>query len=106
MAFREMIGYWDLITALLAVAALIALRGRLPRGIWLVRLFLAIATIDTVNAIVQSLRYDVTLHALGVSWVIVTLYGPALLVSSLMIFLLLIRPVGPVTEDGNEPMTT
>jgi hypothetical protein len=105
MAFREMIGYGDLITALLAVAALIALRGRLPRGIWLVRLFLAIATIDTVNAIVQSLRYE-TLHALGVSWVIVTLYGPALLVSSLMIFLLLIRPVGPVTEDGNEPMTT
>jgi len=41
-----------------------------------------------------------------VNWVIVTLYVPALPVSSLMIFLLLIRPVGPVTEDGNEPMTT
>ena len=106
MAFREMIGYGDLITALLAVAALIALRGRLPRGIWLVWLFLAIATIDTVNAIVQSVRYDVTSYALGVNWVIVTLYVPALPVSSLMIFLLLIRPVGPVTEDGNEPMTT
>ena len=37
---------------------------------------------------------------------IVTLYVPALLVSSLMIFLLLIRPVGPVTEDRSEPMTT
>ena len=106
MAFREMIGYGDLVSALLAVAALIALRGRLPRAIWLVWLFLAVATIDTVNAIVQSLRYDVTSYALGVNWVIVTLYVPALLVSSLMIFLLLIRPVGPVTEDGNEPMTT
>ena len=105
-AFREMIGYGDLVTALLAVVALIALRGRLPRAIWLVWLFLAIATIDTVNAIVQSLRYDVTSYALGVNWVIVTLYVPALLVSSLMIFLLLIRPVCPVTEDGNEPMTT
>ena len=40
------------------------------------------------------------------NWVIVTLYVPLLLVSSLMIFLLLIRPVGPVTEDGNAPMTT
>jgi hypothetical protein len=105
-AFREMIGYGDLVTALLALVALIALRARIPRAIWLVWLFLAVATIDTVNAIVQSLRYDVTSHALGVNWVIVTLYVPALLVSSFMIFLLLIRPVGPVTEDGNEPMTT
>jgi hypothetical protein len=39
-----------------------------------------------------------------VNWVIVTLYVPALLVSSLMILLLLLRPVGSVTEDG--PMTT
>jgi hypothetical protein len=105
-AFREMIGYGDLITALLALVALIALRARIPRAIWLVWLFLAVATIDTVNAIVQSLRYDVTSHALGVNWVIVSLYVPALLVSSFMIFLLLIRPVGLVTEDGNEPMTT
>jgi hypothetical protein len=105
-AFREMIGYGDLVTAFLALVALIALRARIPPAIWLVWLFLAVATIDTVNAIVQSLRYDVTSHALGVNWVIVTLYVPALLVSSFMIFLLLIRPVGPVTEDGNEPMTT
>ena len=106
MEFREMIGYGDLVTALLALVALIALRARLPRAIWLVWLFLAVATIDTVNAIVQSLRYDVTSYALGVNWVIVTLYVPALLVSSLMIFLLLLRPVGSVTGDGNEPMTT
>ena len=106
MAFREMIGYGDLVTALLALVALIALRARLSGAIALVWFFLAVATIDTVNAIVQSLRYDVTSYALGVNWVIVTLYVPALLVSSLMIFLLLIRLVGPVTEDGNEPMTT
>ena len=51
-----------------------------------------------MNAIVQSLRYDVTSYALGVNWVIVTLYVPALLVSSLMILLSALRPVGPVTE--------
>ena len=100
MEFREMIGYGDLVTALLALLALIALRARLPRAIGLVWLFLAVGTIDTVNAIVQSLRYDVTSYALGVNWVIVTLYVPALLVSSLMIFLLLFRPVRSVTEDG------
>ena len=54
MEFREMIGYGDLVTALLAMVALIALRARLPRAIALVWLFLAVATIDTVNAIVHD----------------------------------------------------
>jgi hypothetical protein len=88
------------------MVALIALRARLPRAIALVWLFLAVATIDTVNAIVQSLRYDVTSYALGVNWVIVTLYVPALLVSSLMILLLLLRPGRPGHRERNEPMTT
>ena len=49
---------------------------------------------DTINAIIQSLRYDVFTHALGVNWVIVTIYVPALLVSSaLMLWQLLRAPV-------------
>jgi len=36
MGFRTMIGYGDLLTALLALLALIALRARLPRAIALV----------------------------------------------------------------------
>ena len=71
-AFREMIGYGDLVTALLALLALIALRGQLTSAIGLVWLFLAVATIDTVNAIIQSLRFGVITYALGVNWVIVT----------------------------------
>ena len=51
-----------------------------------------------MNAIIQSLRFDVTSYALGVNWVIVTLYVPALLVSSFLIFLLLLRPVGSITD--------
>ena len=76
MEFREMIGYGDLVTALLAMVALIALRARLPRAIAFVWLCVAVGTIDTVNAIIQSLRFDVTSYALGVNWVIVTLYVP------------------------------
>jgi hypothetical protein len=100
MEFRTMIGYGDLITALLALLALIALRARLPRAIALVWLCVGIGMLDTVNAIVQSVRYDVFTYSLGVNWVIVTVYVPALLVSSVLIFWLLLR-----SNRSTEPIT-
>src|SRR6478672_2196524 len=36
MEFRRMVGYGDLMTALLALVALVALRARLGRAIWFV----------------------------------------------------------------------
>jgi hypothetical protein len=90
--FRLMVGYGDLATAFLALLALIALRGRLPRAIGLVWLCVGVGTLDTVNAIIQSVRYNVFTYPLGVNWVIVAVYVPALLVSSLLIFRLLLRP--------------
>jgi hypothetical protein len=48
--------------------------------------------LDTVNAIIQSMRFNVFTLALGVNWVIVTIYVPALLVSSFLIVVLLLRP--------------
>jgi len=92
--FRTMVGVGDMVTALLALVALIALRSRWPSAIALVWLFLAVATVDTINAIVQSMRYSVFNDALGVNWVIVTSYVPALLVSSVLIFIQLRRPAG------------
>jgi hypothetical protein len=91
-AFRQMIGYGDMTTAVLALLALIALRVRFPGALVLVWLFLLVGTADTVNAIVQSLHYNVFTYALGVNWVIVTSYVPALLVSSVLILLQLLRP--------------
>jgi hypothetical protein len=90
--FRTMIGYGDMATAFLAVLALIALRVRLPGAIALVWLCLAVGLLDTVNAIIQSMRYSVFNDGLGVNWVIVTMYVPALLVSSVLIFIQLRRP--------------
>jgi hypothetical protein len=90
--FRTMVGYGDLLTAFLALLALIALRHRLPAAIGLVWLTVGIGMLDTLNAIVQSVRYDVFSFALGVNWVIVTAYVPALLVSSALIAWLLLRP--------------
>ena len=91
MAFRVMIGYGDMATALLALLALIALRARFRGAIALVWLFIIVGMLDTINAIIQSLRYSVFTYALGVNWVIVTIYVPALLVSSLLIFMQLLK---------------
>jgi len=92
LEFRTMIGYGDMATAVLALVALVALRNRLPAAIALVWLFLAVGTLDTVNAIIQSMRFSVFTHGLGLNWVIVTAYVPALLVSSVLIFIQLRRP--------------
>jgi hypothetical protein len=92
MEFRVMIGYGDLATAFLALLALIALRARFRGAVALVWLFIIVGMLDTVNAIIQSLRYNVFTYALGVNWVIVTMYVPALLVSSLLIFMQLLGP--------------
>jgi hypothetical protein len=91
MEFRTMIGYGDLITALLALLALVALRARFPRAIAFVWLCVTVGMLDTVNAIIQSLRFNVFTDALGVNWVIVTSYVPALLVSSLLIVMQLLE---------------
>jgi hypothetical protein len=88
--FREMIGYGDLATALLALLALIALRTRHPRALAVVWLCVTVGMLDTVNAIIQSMRFSVFTYPLGVNWVIVTIYVPALLVSSLLIFMQLL----------------
>jgi hypothetical protein len=91
MDFRTMVGYGDLATALLALLALIALRARFSGAIALVWLCVVVGMLDTVNAIIQSTRDSVFSYALGVNWVIVAVYVPALLVSSLLIFMQLLR---------------
>jgi len=98
MEFRTMIGYGDLATALLALLALIALRTRFTGAIALVWLCVTVGMLDTVNAIIQSIRFSVFTYALGVNWVIVTIYVPALLVSSLLIFMQLLA-APPALKD-------
>jgi hypothetical protein len=90
MEFRTMVGYGDLATAFLALLALIALRARFSGAIALVWLCVVVGMLDTVNAIIQSMRGNVFSYALGVNWVIVAVYVPALLVTSLLIFMQLL----------------
>jgi len=91
MDFRAMVGLGDMATAVLALLALVALRARMPAAIGLVWLFLVVGTADTANAVIQSIRFNVFSYALGLNWVIVTAYVPALLVSSLLILMQLLR---------------
>ena len=99
--FRVMIGYGDLATAALALLALIALRARFSGAIPLVWLCLIVGMLDTVNAIVQSVRDSVFTYSLGVNWVIVAIYVPALLVSSLLIFMRLLSPNRAPAESAS-----
>ena len=91
MDFRVMIGYGDMATSVLALVAIIALRNRWRYGIVLAWLCVIVGALDTVNAIIQSMHYSVFTYALGVNWVIVTIYVPALVVSSVFIFRLLLN---------------
>ena len=92
MEFRTMIGYGDMVTAVLALLALVALRVRWPGAIALVWLCIGVGLLDTVNAIIQSMRFNVFIHSLGLNWTIVTMYVPALLVSTVLIFIQLRKP--------------
>src|SRR6476660_9239719 len=83
--FRTMVGLGDLTTAVLALAAIVLLRRSASLAIAAVWLFLVVGTADTVNAIIQSVRYDVFTFPLGLNWLIVTMYVPALVVSSILI---------------------
>jgi hypothetical protein len=89
--FRAMVGYGDLATSVLAVLALFALRGHVSGARPLVWVCIGVGTLDTANAIIQTIRYDVLAHPLGVNWLIVTGYVPALLVSSALIVMQLLR---------------
>src|SRR5260370_5417142 len=71
--FRQMVGYGDLATAVLALVALIALRSRFPGAVALAWLCVLVGTADTANAIVQSARDTVFTHPIRVYCVTVSL---------------------------------
>jgi hypothetical protein len=54
-----------------------------------------------VNAINQSVRYNSSRRALGENWVIVTLYVPALVVSSALILMQFFAPT-VLPQGGHE----
>ncbi len=86
-AFAIPAAYGDLVTGVLALLALIALRTGWARALALVWLFNIVGTVDLVNALRQP---DVVVD-FGAAWYIPTLFVPLLLVTHFMIFARLLR---------------
>jgi len=83
--------YGDLVAAGLALFSIAALRMGARFALALVWIFNIEGFVDFLNAFVQGLRHDVTSAPLGAAWYIPTYFVPALLVTHIMIFLLLLK---------------
>ncbi len=90
-AFTVPLGYGDLAAGLLALLSIFALRGRWSLAVLLVWLFNIWGVLDLLNAAYQGIRLDVVRYDLGATWYIPTFFVPALYVTHVMIFMLLLK---------------
>ncbi len=98
--FANPAAYGDLLAALLALLAILALRRGWRAAIALVWIFNVEGTLDLLNALAQGLRYTEN-GALGAAFFIPMVVVPALLVSHAMIFMMLVRgEPNPSTNRG------
>lgn len=94
-SFAFAVAYGDLVSGLLALLALVALRGRWGLAIPLVWLFNVVGTVDLLNALRQA---DAVPH-LQTTWYIPTFWVPLLLVTHAMTFARLLRHA-PSVQDS------
>lgn len=88
--FSNPAAYGDLLAALLAFLALLALRRGWRTAIPLVWIFNVEGTLDLLNAVTQGLRYTEG-GTLGATYFIPAIVVPALLVTHVMVFIILLR---------------
>ena len=88
--FADPAAYGDLLAAVLALVALLALRLDWPIAVPLVWIFNIEGTLDLLNAVFQGLRYTPDGH-LGATYFIPAVVVPALLVTHAIVFWLLLR---------------
>ena len=89
-AFALPTAYGDLLAGLLALLAMIALRGRLVLGIPLAWLFNVVGTLDLLYAFYQGIPLNAGAH-MGSAWYIPTFIVPALYITHFMIFAMLLK---------------
>ena len=85
--FAVAAAYGDLLSGILALVALIALKGRWAMAIPLVWVFNIAGAVDLANA----LRQDAAILHMGATWFIPTFLVPVLLVTHFMVFARLIK---------------
>lgn len=91
-SFAVPTAYGDLLTALLAIGAVIALRSKWKRAIMLVWIFNIVGSLDLVHALPQGLL-NARAGQFGGAYYIPVLIVPALLVSHFLIFRILMKQV-------------
>ena len=88
--FANPAAYGDLLAALLALLGILALRQGWRAAIALVWVFNVEGILDLLNAVTQGLRYTED-GALGATFFIPAVVVPALLVTHVMVFIILLR---------------
>ncbi len=88
--FAEPAAYGDLASGLLAILALIALRGGWKAALSLVWLFSVVGTVDLLYAMVGGFIVNAQ-ENMGAAWYIPTFVVPVLLVTHFMVFARLLR---------------
>ena len=90
-SFAEAVAYGDLITSLLAVITLIALRTRWSFVIALVWITNVVGTVDLMNALVGGVSNDIARLGMGSFWYVVTILVPILWIAHALAYALLLR---------------
>ena len=88
--FANPAAYGDLAAAVLAILALIALRGGWGAALPLVWLFNVVGSVDLFYAVIRGITVDAQ-ENMGAAWYIPTFIVPALLVTHFMVFARLLR---------------
>jgi len=97
-SFAVAAAYGDLMAGLLALAAIVALRARAAIAMPLTWIFNILGLLDLVNAFYQGLSHNVQL---GAAYFIPTFIVPALVITHVMMFRLLLRH--PLAAGGRLP---
>lgn len=79
------IAWGDFLSAVLALASIVAIRSRGERAIHWVWLFSAVSSVDIVTALTLGLGSGVYEQPLGVTWFVLTLYVPLVCLSQALL---------------------
>jgi hypothetical protein len=89
----QLIGYGDLLTASLALPALITLRRGSKLGLAFLWAFNIVGLVDLAQGgYLGMLKYEINIHSIPAVWWIVTFLVPALLITHVLMISLLLRP--------------
>ena len=81
----DQIIYGDVISTVIAIVALIALRYRFQVARWIVWLLVVVTVVDLANAGIQGATNELFEVTFGVPWLILVFYVPVLWVTTVMI---------------------